>query len=791
MYKNLKIIIILYKNMADIVKKIPVLLKFINGKINDKIDYLHYQENNKLIEKQLIDFKNEILYVQNNNFNFKISINKNVKEFKVILKNDTINNILINLNPNCKKKISQVEILIEDSSSQNSDLMIEYNEEKVFFKMKYNDLQIGRVIILNSDLNFQLYIMAQSYLNNIEIEKRDNEIEKRDIEIEKRDIEIEKRDIEIEKRDIEIEKLLKIIKDNNIDIDISNYEKPIKIENPPEKKTFIGKKRDKKEKVKSSNKTENNRTEEIKFTIDESKIGDKMLICIHNYDKNKIATVHDMTETNIIDDPKLENSNYDPNEFNSYLNKNSNIINDFINKINENKIEEINKININFNEKEIDFWKYSNYDIDDKRYLLFLKDSFEYIYNSTLKINYNIIKNIIIPEIDKIKNNHELTDFIKKIMINIFSYFDYFREYMKYLNNEESTISNLIIPDNKNLSRKDKMNILSSIMSIMLVSPYFNKNKKIEFFKINNDKNNIYYKANELLFNIIDNLNPDSAFLNGIKKTTSRIKPDLNKQNYCYYTSKIEENQEIIDNDIFIIEYKELSELKKEIKSNVPDLIVRFVDTKTLSKAQYDMCSGNILINEAIYKKKDSNFLDNDDNQIFDEYNDIIKGNIDLKNKSNKIKYDLCTFKSFWRLNHESLGHKPISKINSGKDTPTKAIMSQTQNFEKTEDAGEIVEYYIINSRKDDFYTIKNCEYDCSRLLDPSLYIEKTFKRFWIIVEELKIQDDDEEFVITEKIRLFNKIKIYFNNQRDIKRENEKKIKKNNYCYFKNKLFKE
>lgn len=116
-------------------KNFPICLKFINGKINDKIEFLEYRENNQLIKKKLTDFKNKILYVDHSDFNFKISINNNIKEFEAILKSDTINNVLINLNPDTNRKISDVEILIEDSSYQNSDLMIEYNGKKAGFEI--------------------------------------------------------------------------------------------------------------------------------------------------------------------------------------------------------------------------------------------------------------------------------------------------------------------------------------------------------------------------------------------------------------------------------------------------------------------------------------------------------------------------------------------------------------------------------------------------------------------------------------------------------------------------------
>ena len=55
-------------------------------------------------------------------------------------------------------------------------------------------------------------------------------------------------------------------------------------------------------------------------------------------------------------------------------------------------------------------------------------------------------------------------------------------------------------------------------------------------------------------------------------------------------------------------------------------------------------------------------------------------------------------FRAFWRLNHEGLGHKPISIINKGiYDSPTKTLLNDS--FKDSSDAGEIIEYYIVNEK--------------------------------------------------------------------------------------------
>ena len=91
------------------------------------------------------------------------------------------------------------------------------------------------------------------------------------------------------------------------------------------------------------------------------------------------------------------------------------------------------------------------------------------------------------------------------------------------------------------------------------MSPKNDKNNYIEFFEIKDNTNDIYSKAKTFIFNIIDKLNNKSAYLNGLELTTSRIKKDLNKNNYHNYKNDYTKR-------IFILEMRTISDLKKQLR---------------------------------------------------------------------------------------------------------------------------------------------------------------------------------------------------------------------------------
>ena len=251
----------------------------------------------------------------------------------------------------------------------------------------------------------------------------------------------------------------------------------------------------------------------------------------------------------------------------------------------------------------------------------------------------------------------------------------------------------------------------------------------------------------------------------------SRVKEDINKEN------KKKEN-------VFILEMRNLKEFKNQIKNFYPKLIIRTVNSQSENNANYDVLSDNIIINEIIYKKKNINYIlgKNNDNKTFDELESIIKGNI--VNENDKQKFDLFTFKAFWRINHEGFGHRPVSILNKKKiPTPSKFFINGT--YKKSEDAGKILEYYI-TKEDNEFIELKMLNCDISPLLSFELYIQNSFHQFWEIVEQLikKKYDDenqnekkyeDEEIVYSQENILLLKINEYYNEAINKKSEKNKK----------------
>jgi len=186
------------------------------------------------------------------------------------------------------------------------------------------------------------------------------------------------------------------------------------------------------------------------------------------------------------------------------------------------------------------------------------------------------------------------------------------------------------------------------------------------------------------------------------------------------------------------------------LKDYLPTKVVRYLNSKTKIAAQYDIFSENILINELIFIKRKNDFLNYDDNKIFNNLNGLIKKNFDLNNKEEIIKYDLCIFRTFLKYNHEAFGHKPVSKINKGRaNTLNKTIIDGLYN--DTKDAGEIIEKYIYESSgESSFDMIKSATFNPKNLLKVHLYIQKSFEDFWEAFSKIEIffgNEEEEELV--------------------------------------------
>lgn len=302
-------------------------------------------------------------------------------------------------------------------------------------------------------------------------------------------------------------------------------------------------------------------------------------------------------------------------------------------------------------------------------YLLSLKSFFIHLILMICEIIIGLIDlytKIIIPSLNDISKKTILKDILFKTL-NKFEIFKFYVDSFNTLNFNEENIENLKI-FKKDLSYKEKAYYLSCILTIILMSPKVDKNNYIEFFEIKDNSNDIYSKAKKFIFSIINKLKSESAYLNGLELTTSKIKKDLNEYNYKNYKKDNNKNT-------FILEMRTIDELKKTIKGLFPKLIVRTYNSKSGFISLIDMFSGLMIINENLFEKNNFEKILGayDDSESLKKIDKVIQGLIDLNIKENYELYNLYIFKAFWRINHECFGHLPVLEINNKKcDTPKK-----------------------------------------------------------------------------------------------------------------------
>ena len=230
------------------------------------------------------------------------------------------------------------------------------------------------------------------------------------------------------------------------------------------------------------------------------------------------------------------------------------------------------------------------------------------------------------------KPYHTQLNILKKNIKYILLKYEQFNEYINYVEGKKSKVRNLILNKN-NLSQKEKIKILSTFLTIILSSPIFEINTNIEFMEINENKRSIYYKSIELFNKIIDKLKKESYYIRGFRQTFSRIKNDINGVN------------EYINNEnkVFIIENRDLNDLKFLMKNYLPKKIVRFLNNNSKLNAIYDIYSKNVIVNEIIFTNRERYDFNQDNNKIFESLNPIITGNINLNIGANLFFYNLYT----------------------------------------------------------------------------------------------------------------------------------------------------
>ena len=717
---------------------------------NYKIEFQEEDQNILNITNKIIEYNNEI-------FNFKIKKDSLIFQFSVRLIHNYTNEILIDLSENSAKRFN-IDFRIEIESLIIPNIIIKNNNKSYEFKIKYNDLNIGRIVLLNTSLDLNIYLKDKLHSQN---EQKDNKIKKY------------KKIILNLKNEQKTEKLKEKEKNENMGGDDKNKKETEKIKkiekNEIKDYSLLGRKRI----FKNIKKYEY----EIKYSLDITSLNsNNILFCLNfYYFNNKTLTIHEINET-----INKNNNNHNKTITNEDIEKLYNDINNNINVLLK-QLEEIDLIQ--FKEKLLNLLKGYTYDVsavnsisddtkDEYEYLL----SMDYFYKYIICIGRNAIKKIIekfyfyytnptIDEINFVKNN------IKYILLK----FSQFNDYVDYINNKNNKFEHNLILNKNNLSPKDKIKIFSILLTIILSSPIYNEQTKIEFFDINSNDKNVYFLAKNLLNKIIENLKVNSRYLLGLKQTFSRIKKDLNSMNF-HGSNK--------NRDVFIIEMLSLSELKEKIKSFFPSKIIRFVNSRSFTNAFYDLVSGDILINEIIYKYRGNNYYkENNDNIIFDSLDPFIKGNINLKNDKDKYYYNLYIFKALWRINHESLGHKPVAQINQNKiDTPNKFIINGS--FREINDAGNIIESFITEDNSK-FNSLKNINFNAQILLNEKLFIESNFNKFWEEFEKIE-KENKGEIKIKDNIRELNEY-IYDIYEENIDLKIEKFIQPKNQLITKNK----
>jgi len=637
----------------------------------------------------IVDIINKLIKYNNEIFDFKITNESISIPFTVKLFHNTINEIIIELKEDKSKKFN-IDLHIEDEASFSPNIIIKNNQNNSYkCNTYYNNLNISRIVLLNISLDFKIYLEDKDKSKN----KTKNIIGNKQKE----------------------EKKTKKVKQKDKNEKINDF-------------SLLGKKR--KRTFKRIIKQDKN---EVKFAIDDvnSLKSNNLLFCIHFFNLNKMVLTISEMDDNISNNNKIITNEQLQN---LYLEINNKI--DIL-------LKNLEEVDLNtFKERLLNLLKGYTYNFDDvtnnnfkspnDEYLI----TMEYFYKFIICNIRNSIKEIIgrffcyykSPTPDKIT-------LAKNIIKYILLKFGQFNSYIDYINDKSNNKyqKNLII-NKDNLTIHEKMRIYSNLLTIIFSSPIYYDDTKIEFFDINSNDKNIYLMANNLLKKIIDKLQPNSEYLKGLRQTFSKIKKDLNQLN-SYGNDK---------RDVFIIEMTSLKELKEKIKNVLPKRIIRFVNSRSFTNALYDIVSGDIIINEIIYKKRgDDYYTNNNDNEIFDSLEPFVKGNVNLDNEFDKYYYNLYIFKAFWRINHEALGHKAVAKINKNKlDTPNKFIFNGV--FEEIQDAGKILEFFVtIDNNK--FYSLKNETFNAEKLLNEDLYVGTTFDKFWEEFKNLEKKDKTEQ----------------------------------------------
>ena len=713
-----------------------VHFKFIN--LNPLEKYiLEYKYNNQ--DAKYVIKKNEYhISIKKKKFEFKIIANEKEKNYKVELSSNYYNEIAVDLNNN--KNGYNIKLIIKNVKGEClKNLSILSEGIKCDFLSEYNDLNLCRIYLLNIPLGFKIFLNIKGN----QFERFKEVINQNEIKLIKEgEKEKSKKEIKFltKKREkTELNEESKILTNEIINENSSN-------ENEEEFEESDDDNNDNKISDNLSNNNINNICDcEIRYELVNNDIKN-LLFCIKD-DYDIILTIHNMYEDDKLEEKISQNinkvslANYIeegqkdinnlknlliPQSFNNLMNKANNILNKY-------SMAYYDSINLSLLEDN---------NFTEEHYLLSIKSLFRHLIIEICELIIGLL-NLYFEHIKSSSNSTEkekyttiLKDILNKIL-NKYDLFNYYFNYFNSMNIKKENIENLIL-NKTDLALKEKACYLSCILTIILMSPKNDKNNYIEFFEIKDNTNDIYSKAKTFIFNIIDKINNKSAYLNGLELTTSRIKKDLNKENYYNYKNDNTER-------IFILEMRTISDLKNTIKSLFPKIIVRTFNSQSGFNAHIDSFSGLMIINENCYEKDSfEKFKGNyDDIEAYKSLDKIIKGLIDFENEDNNELYNLFIYKAFWRINHECFGHLPVLEINKKKcDTPKKFISNG--KFIQSNDAGKILEYFF-SKNEDKVDRIKNINCDVINLLKAELFVGKDFTLLWKKFSELEDKISPEE----------------------------------------------
>ena len=462
--------------------------------------------------------------------------------------------------------------------------------------------------------------------------------------------------------------------------------------------------------------------EKIKYNISEN-LSKDLLFCL-TYDNSYLLTIHDKNSENPII-TKQQHIIFQNNLFEEILVKIKNIEEKIKTEITTKELnKEINKQLKDYNIENIEDIILNNIiELDENS---FNEDNFKESINYFYLYEANIIyKSIIIILNEKhINQNLHVSQKKKNIISLILKKFSYFHEYVQSFltNNIPNNIK--LNKKNENITFQEKIKKLSTILTIIYQSPFYDKDSIIQFLTIPENPKNVYSQIKQLFFKIIDESKSYSSIINGIEILFSKISKNHNVKSKNY------------NEDCFIIEDQTLEQLKMKIKSFYPNYFVTYFNVNDKSIGIYDIMSDSIIFNEAHYLENKYLFNYNkkvDGKKLYENLNLIINGTFE-ENKSNKKIYNKIILRGLLIILHESYGHQIIQRNNNFKvSTPTKFYFDG--NFITDRDAGQILEFFI-SDNPNNINSIKTIDADVSPLLDYKLYLDN-FNEFWNIFDRI------------------------------------------------------